>query len=335
MTYFPSEARYDTMKYKRCAKSGLKLPQISLGLWHNFGATGDETNMKRMLFTAFDLGITHFDIADNYGPKPGDAERNFGIILAEHMKSHRDEMIISTKAGYDMWAGPYGNKGTRKHMLAGLDQSLTRLGLDYVDIYYHHCMDQDTPIEETMLALSQTVHQGKALYVGLSNYDGAHLIEAATILKELKCPFIINQNRYSIFDRTIDHNGLKAALKATGKGLIVFSPLAQGLLSDKYLNGVPTDSRIATDGRFLKETALTTERLEQIQRLNNIAKKRGQTLAQMALMWCLEEECVTSVLIGASRPEQIAENVAALKNPTFTPEELALIDEISLPKTED
>jgi L-glyceraldehyde 3-phosphate reductase len=330
MSYTACQRRYEDMRYRRCGKGGLKLSMLSLGLWHNFGRTGDYDNMKRMCFTAFDLGITHFDLADNYGPEPGDAERSFGRILREEMRAYRDEMIISTKAGYLMWEGPYGDFGTRKHMLAGLDQSLVRLDLPYVDIFYHHRMDPNTPIEETMMALYTAVSRGKALYAGLSNYDGAHLIEAAGILRELKCPFVINQNRYSIFDRTIENNGLKAAVRATGKGLIVFSPLAQGLLTDKYLHGVPQDSRIKTDGRYLKESALTNERLSQIARLNDMAHRRGQSLSQMALSWCLRDEGVTSVLIGASKPEQIAENVRALNNLSFDPEELEQIDEISL-----
>ena len=328
--YNASERRYESMPYKRCGKSGLMLPAVSLGLWHNFGCTGDYANMKRMCFTAFDYGITHFDLADNYGPQPGDAERNFGRILREEMSAYRDEMVISTKAGYLMWDGPYGDFGSRKHLMSGLDQSLKRLGLPYVDIFYHHRMDLETPLEETMLALADIVRQGKALYIGLSNYDGEHMKQAASILKELHCPFIITQNSYSILNRNIEQNGLAEALTETKKGLIVFSPLAQGLLSGRYLNGIPADSRIRTDGRFLKEEALTEKKLKQLHALNDLAQQRGQTLAQMALAWCLNKPYVTGVLMGASRPEQIAENVKAAENTSFTDEELRLIDEIVL-----
>lgn len=329
MSYTASERRYLDMPYVRSGQSGLKLPRVSLGLWHNFGAKGDFANMRRMCFTAFDLGITHFDLADNYGPEPGDAECSFGRILREEMHAYRDEMIVSTKAGYLMWDGPYGDFGSRKHLLSGLDQSLSRLGLSYVDIFYHHRMDPETPLEETMLALSDAVRQGKALYAGLSNYDGKTMLRAAAILKELHCPFVINQNKYSIFDRTIERNGLAEAIGESGKGLIVFSPLSQGLLTDRYLNGVPEDSRIRTDGRFLNERALTEQRLSQIRRLNDLAQARGQKLSQMALQWCMSHDYVTSVLIGASKPEQIAENVRAVNGPQFTVEELLLIDEIS------
>ena len=279
-------------------------------------------------FTAFDNGITHFDLANNYGPEPGSAERNLGRILRENFGAYRDELVISTKAGYLMWEGPYGEWGSRKHMLASLDQSLGRLGLDYVDIFYHHRMDPDTPLEETMLALEQAVRSGKAIYVGLSNYDGEHLRQATRILRELRVPFVINQNRYSIFDRTIEQNGLMAAAKELGKGIIAFSPLAQGLLTDRYLNGIPADSRIRTDPRFLKESALTAERLEQIRALNELAAERGQSLAQMALAWVLKDGVVTSVLIGASRPEQVLDNLKAIRNTGFTAEELRRIDQI-------
>ena len=327
--YEPNSKRYSTMTYNRCGKSGLKLPAVSLGLWHNFGDTADYENMKALVFTAFDNGITHFDLANNYGPAPGSAERNFGKILKEELSSCRDELIISTKAGYDMWEGPYGNWGSRKYLLASLDQSLKRLGLDYVDIFYHHRPDPDTPLEETMGALAHTVSSGKALYAGLSNYSGEQLEEAEKILTELKCPFIINQNRYSIFDRTIEQNGLKSTAARLEKGIIAFSPLAQGMLTNRYLNGIPADSRIMTDGRFLKQSAVTPERLEQIRSLNEIANERGQTLAEMALAWVLKDGVVTSVLIGASKPSQILDNIKAINNTAFSAEELKRIDEIS------
>ena len=327
--YKPNSERYLTMTYNRCGKSGLKLPAVSLGLWHNFGDTADYENMKALVFTAFDNGITHFDLANNYGPAPGSAERNFGKILKEELSPYRDELIISTKAGYDMWEGPYGNWGSRKYLLASLDQSLKRLGLDYVDIFYHHRPDPDTPLEETMGALAHTVSSGKALYAGLSNYSGEQLEEAEKILTELKCPFIINQNRYSIFDRTIEQNGLKSTAARLEKGIIAFSPLAQGMLTNRYLNGIPADSRIMTDGRFLKQSAVTPERLEQIRSLNEIANERGQTLAEMALAWVLRDGVVTSVLIGASKPSQILDNIKAINNTAFSAEELKRIDEIS------
>ncbi len=326
--YCASEKRYDTMPYHRLGASGLKLPAVSMGLWHNFGNTGRFDNMRQMCFAAFDNGITHFDLANNYGPPEGTAEINFGRILKEDLGVYRDELIISTKAGYWMWPGPYGDWGSRKYLLASLDQSLKRLGLEYVDIFYHHRMDPDTPLEETMGALATAVRSGKALYVGLSNYDGEHLQQAAQILTEQKVPFVINQNRYSLFDRTIEHNGLKETAAKLGKGIIAFSPLAQGLLTDRYLKGIPADSRIVTDGRFLKENALTAHRLEQIRQLNDIAMERGQTLAQMALAWVLRDGIVTSVLAGASRPEQILDNIKAAENTRFTQEELERIEQI-------
>ena len=328
--YIASENRYDTMPYNRVGKSGLKLSAVSLGLWHNFGDTGRYDTMRQMCFTAFDNGITHFDLANNYGPPAGSAEINFGRILKEDLLPYRDEMIISTKAGYDMWSGPYGDWGSRKYLLASLDQSLKRLGLEYVDIFYHHRMDPETPLEETMGALATAVQSGKALYVGLSNYDGEHLRQAEAILSDLRVPFIINQNRYNIFDRTIERNGLKETSRELGKGIIAFSPLDQGLLSDRYLQGIPADSRIMTDGRFLQGKALTPERLAQIRQLNDLAAQRGQTLAQMALSWILRDGIVTSVLAGASRPEQVMSNIQAAKNTQFTAEELALIEKISL-----
>lgn len=328
--YLPDGKRYDTMDYFYTGKSGLKLPAVSLGLWHNFGDTANYENMKQMCFTAFDNGITHFDLANNYGPEPGSAEKNFGLIIKDELKAYRDEIVISTKAGYLMWPGPYGDWGSRKYLLASLDQSLQRMGLDYVDIFYHHRMDPNTPLEETMGALATAVQSGKALYVGLSNYDGPTLEKATKILEELRCPFIINQNRYSIFDRTVEKNGLKETAHKLGKGIIAFSPLAQGMLTDRYLNGIPSDSRIKTDGRFLQETALTPERLGQIKKLNELAAKRGQTLAEMALSWILKDGVVTSVLIGASKPSQILDNIKAIQNTVFSKEELDLINEISL-----
>ncbi len=328
--YNPDSKRYDTMKYNRCGRSGLKLPAVSLGLWHNFGDTGNFENMVEMCTTAFDNGITHFDLANNYGPAPGSAEINFGKILKENFSAYRDEMIISTKAGYDMWPGPYGNWGSRKYLISSLDQSLQRMRLDYVDIFYHHRMDPETPLEETMGALSQIVHSGKALYAGLSNYDGPTLEKASAILEQFKVPFVINQNRYSIFDRTIEKNGLKQKAKELKKGIICFSPLAQGMLTDRYLEGIPEDSRIRTDGRFLKESSVTEDKLSKVRELNEMAKDRGQTLAEMALAWVLKDDYVTSVLIGASRPSQILDNIKAIGNTTFTEDEIKKIDEISL-----
>ncbi len=320
--YTADENRYEKMEYRRCGNSGLKLPAISLGLWHNFGDGADRSNMEQMCFTAFDNGITHFDLANNYGPAYGSAETNFGRILKDHFQPYRDELIISTKAGYDMWAGPYGNWGSRKYLIASLDQSLKRMGLDYVDIFYHHRMDPKTDLEETMGALAQIVRSGKALYVGLSNYDGKHLTEAAAILKRLDVPFVINQNRYNILDRTIETNGLKETSKKLNKGIICFSPLAQGLLSGKYLNGIPDDSRIRTDGRFLNESQLDEATMEKIRVLDKIAKERGQSLPEMALAWLLHQEEITSVLIGASRPSQITANIKAMDNIDFSAEEL-------------
>ncbi len=330
--YKPSDHRYDSMPYNRLGASGLKLPAVSLGLWHNFGNTARFDTMQQMCFTAFDNGITHFDLANNYGPPAGAAELNFGRILKEDLGLYRDELIISTKAGYYMWPGPYGEWGSRKYLLSSLDQSLKRMGLEYVDIFYHHRMDPDTPLEETMGALATAVQSGKALYVGLSNYDGENLEKATTILNELKVPFVINQNRYSIFDRNIEHNGLKDTSAKLTKGIIAFSPLAQGMLTNRYLNGIPADSRIRTDSRFLKETAITQERLEQIRQLNNLAYQRGQSLAQMALAWVLRDGIVSSVLVGASRPEQILDNIQAVQNTHFTADELTLIDKISCKK---
>lgn len=328
--YIADKDRYNKLEYARCGKSGLKLPRVSLGLWHNFGDNNDFKTMQKLCFTAFDNGITHFDLANNYGPPYGSAEINFGRILKQDLKKYRDELLISTKAGYDMWEGPYGNWGSRKYLISSLDQSLKRMGIEYVDIFYHHRMDKDTPLEETMGALNQIVQSGKALYVGLSNYDGETLAKASEILIQMHCPFIINQNRYSIFDRTIENNGLKEMAHKLNKGIIAFSPLAQGLLTDRYLKGIPEDSRIKTDGRFLKAEILTEKKLTQIANLNEIAKQRGQSLAQMALAWILKDNIVTSVLIGASKPEQILMNLEAMNNIAFSSEELKLIDDNSL-----
>ena len=328
-TYAPATTRYDAMLYKRCGASGLKLPAISLGFWHNFGDITPYDQMKALVLTAFDHGITHFDLANNYGPEPGAAEKNAGRLIRQYLAAHRDELVISTKAGYEMWSGPYGDWGSRKYLLASLDQSLERLGLDYVDIFYHHRPDPETPLEETIGALAQAVASGKALYVGLSNYDGPQLERAATILDELHVPFIINQNKYNIFDRTVERNGLKDTAKHLGKGLITFCPLAQGLLTDRYLNGIPADSRVAHDPRFLHADDVTRVH-GQIMALNEIAKQRGQTLAEMSLAWLLHDDAVTSVLAGASKPQQIIDNIGALKNTDFSDEELKAIDEISM-----
>lgn len=325
----PASDRYDSMVYNRCGHSGLKMPTLSLGLWHNFGDTARYDNMKAICLTAFDHGIVSFDLANNYGPEPGAAERNFGRILREELHAYRDELVISTKAGYTMWDGPYGDWGSRKYLLASLDQSLKRMGVDYVDIFYHHRMDPNTPLEESMMALDTAVKSGKALYAGISRYDLEHTRQAMEILKELKCPFIIHQTRYSIFDRHIETDGVKSFTAQNGCGIIAFSPLAQGLLTDKYLKGIPEDSRIKTDGRFLHADQLTPEKLAQITALNELAKNRGQTLAQMALSWVLRDGEVTSVLIGASKPEQILENLEIVGHTSFTEEELRAIDAIS------
>ncbi len=329
MIYSADNNRYHTMKYRRCGNSGLKLPIVSLGLWHNFGSKDSFDNMKMLCFTAFDQGITHFDLANNYGPIPGSAEENFGNILSQHLKPYRDELLISTKAGYDMWSGPYGDGGSRKYLLSSLDQSLKRLKLDYVDIFYHHRMDPETPLEESMMALDTAVKSGKALYAGISNYDKEHTKQAMSILKELKCPFIINQSCYSIFDRHIEKDGLKQFAGENGCGIIAFSPLAQGLLTDKYLHGIPEDSRIRKDGRFLREDSLTENTLYAIRKLNELAINRGQTLAQMALSWILKDNDITSVLIGASKPEQIIENVKIVQKTDFSAQELEQINQLS------
>lgn len=328
--YTAAENRYETMKYNRCGRSGLKLPAVSLGLWHNFGSNADFDNMTAMCHTAFDNGITHFDLANNYGPIAGAAEENFGRILQKGMGQYRDEMVISTKAGYDMWQGPYGDFGSKKYLVASLDQSLKRMGLEYVDIFYHHRPDPETPLEETMLALDGIVRSGKALYVGISNYNKEQTEEAVKILKELRTPFIINQRRYSMLDRSIEKDGLKSYAAKNGIGIIAFCPLEQGLLTDKYLHGIPSDSRVRTDGRFLQESSITEERIKQIQALHDLAAARGETLAQMALSWILRDGEVTSVLIGASRPSQILDNVGIVKGTGFTEEELRTIDSITM-----
>lgn len=330
MNYIADETRYNKMKYRNCGESGLKLPAVSLGLWHNFGDNSDFENMKKMCFTAFDCGITHFDLANNYGPAPGSAESNFGKILKEEMSAYRREMVISTKAGYRMWDGPYGDFGSRKYLVSSLDDSLMRMGIDYVDIFYHHRPDPDTPLYETMWALNDIVKSGKAIYAGLSNYDGKTMVEAAKILNELHCPFVINQNRYSIFDRNIERNGILDVAVKEKKGMIIFSPLAQGILSGRYIDGIPEDSRIKTDGRFINENTITPELVLKVRKLNEIAKQRGQSLSQMALAWVYSKEGITSVLIGASKPEQIRENVCMTENITFTKEELNMIDSIAL-----
>jgi L-glyceraldehyde 3-phosphate reductase len=329
--YNADDTRYNNMKYNRCGKSGLRLPAISIGLWHNFGHTDSYENMKEILFTSFDLGITHFDVANNYGPPAGSAEENLGKILKQELKAYRDELIISTKAGFYMWPGPYGDWGSRKYMLSSLDQSLMRLGVDYVDIFYSHRPDPETPIEETMQALDSTVRQGKALYVGISNYSKDQTEKAYEILKELGTPFVIHQPSYSIFNRWIEDDGLKDYANKKGIGLIAFSPLAQGLLTNRYLNGIPADSRAGRHvSPFLTENSITEDKLKAIQALNNIAVNRGQTLAQMSLAWVLRNELVTSVLIGASKKEQVIENIMTLEKLNFSDEELRAIDEITL-----
>lgn len=327
--YIADPARYDKMEYRHCGKSGLKLPLLSLGLWQNFGDTGNYANMKKIILTAFDHGITHFDLANNYGPENGAAEKNFGRILKEELRPYRDELIISTKAGYEMWPGPYGNWGSRKSLLASLDQSLARMGLDYVDIFYHHRMDPDTPLEETMGGLAQAVRSGKALYAGLSNYDGETLKKACAILDRLEVPYIINQNRYSILDRTVEKNGALQASQDLGKGMITFSPLAKGQLTDRYLNGIPADSRIRTDGRFLHESDLPPAKIEALKKLNDLAAGRGEDLSVMALRWLADKPGVSSILIGASKPEQVLKNLKLLDSKPLTDEELEAIDALA------
>ncbi len=327
MSYLPNKNRYDKMQYRRCGNSGIKLSAISLGLWHNFGHVDVLENSRAILRLAFDSGITHFDLANNYGPPPGSAEENFGKILKEDFAAHRDEMIISSKAGYYMWQGPYGEWGSKKYLVASLDQSLKRMGLEYVDIFYHHRPDPDTPLEETMSALDLIVRQGKALYVGISNYPAAEAAKAIEILKKLGTPCLIHQPKYSMFVRWVEE-GLLDVLEKEGVGCIPFSPLAQGLLTNKYLHGIPADSRVAKPHGFLHEEDLSENRISQIRRLNDIAIQRNQTLAQMALAWLLKDNRVTSVLIGASKPEQLADSLHCLENINFTESELNNIEEI-------
>lgn len=327
MTYTPATNRYQGMEYRRCGKSGLKLSAFSLGLWHNFGYVNNFENSRNLLKTAFDNGITHFDLANNYGPPYGSAEANFGKILDLDFRPYRDELIISSKAGYDMWEGPYGNWGSKKYLVASLNQSLKRMNLDYVDIFYHHRPDPETPLEETMSALDLIVRQGKALYVGISNYRPEEAAKAIQILKELGTPCLIHQPKYSMFERWVE-DGLLDLLSREGVGCIPFSPLAQGLLTDKYLDGIPEDSRVKTSGKFLNENHITAENLEKIAQLNQLAQERGQKLAHMALAWLLKDERVTSVLIGSSKPEQIVDSIQALKNTSFTADEIRTIDSI-------
>ncbi len=327
MEYKPSENRYNKMQYRRCGKSGIKLPLLSLGLWHNFGDNDDFENSRTILRTAFDNGITHFDLANNYGPPYGTAEKNFGKIFDLDFKKYRDELIISTKAGWDMWPGPYGNFGSRKYLIASLDQSLQRMGLDYVDIFYHHRPDPDTPLEETMGALDHIVRQGKALYVGVSQYNAEDTAKAARILKAMGTPFLIHQPRYNMMDRWVE-DGLLDTLESIGLGSIVFSPLEQGILTSKYLHGIPEGSRAATAGSYLDKSQITEDLIGQIQKLNEIADSRGQSLAQMAVAWLLKDERVTSVLVGVSKVSQLEDNIGALNNIAFSKEEIDKIDSI-------
>jgi len=327
MAYSPAENRYDRMIYRRCGNSGVRLPVLSLGLWHNFGNITPHTAQQAMLRTAFDCGITHFDLANNYGPPYGEAERNFGRLMDEDWRPHRDELFLSTKAGYDMWKGPYGNWGSRKYLISSIDQSLQRMRVDYVDVFYHHRPDPETPVEETMGALDQIVRSGKALYAGISNYGPEQTEAAVRELKRLGTPCLIHQPRYSMLDRHIE-NGLTKVLKKEQVGCIVFQPLAGGMLTGKYLAGIPSDSRMARDNRFLKPESLTEDTMRKVRALKEIADARGQKLHHLALQWVLRDEVVTSALIGASRPEQILDNAAILDAPPLTDEELRRIDEI-------
>jgi L-glyceraldehyde 3-phosphate reductase len=328
MSYQPASSRYNNPAlYRRCGRSGLKLPLLSLGLWHNFGAADDFANSRALILRAFDLGITHFDLANNYGPPPGSAELTFGRVLREEMAAYRDEIIVSTKAGYDMWSGPYGEWGSRKYLLASLDQSLKRMGLDYVDIFYSHRPDPSTPLEETCGALAHAVHTGKALYAGVSNYGPEHTVRAAALLREMGAPCLIHQPRYSMFERTAEE-GLFDALVSEGIGSIVFSPLAKGMLTNRYFDGIPADARASKDPRFLRPEHITDAVLAKTHRLDALAQARGQSLAQMALAWVLRQPAVTSALIGASKVSQIEDNLGAIKNLAFSPEELTAIEGI-------
>jgi L-glyceraldehyde 3-phosphate reductase len=327
MSYTPNSNRYQTMEYRRCGRSGLKLPAISLGLWHNFGHVDVLENCRQILRLAFDRGITHFDLANNYGPPPGSAEENFGRILQKDFAGYRDELIISTKAGYHMWEGPYGEWGSKKYLVSSLDQSLKRMNLEYVDIFYHHRPDPETPLEETMTALDLIVRQGKALYVGLSNYQPEEAAEAIQILQHLGTPCLIHQPKYSMFERWVE-GGLLDLLEKSGVGCIPFSPLAQGLLTNKYLKGIPADSRAAKPHGFLQENQVSEDKLIKVGKLNELALERGQTLAQMALAWLLKDQRITSVLIGASKPEQLTDSLQCLNNTQFSPEELNRIEGI-------
>jgi L-glyceraldehyde 3-phosphate reductase len=327
MSYKPVSTRYDAMEYRRCGRSGLLLPAVSLGLWHNFGGVDALENCRKILHLAFDSGITHFDLANNYGPPPGSAEENFGRILKQDFHGYRDQMIISTKAGYYMWPGPYGEWGSKKYLVSSLDQSLQRMGLDYVDIFYHHRPDPNTPLEETMTALDLIVRQGKALYVGISNYQAEEAAKALQILKQLGTPCLIHQPKYSMFERWVE-GGLLDLLEKEGVGCIPFSPLAQGLLTNKYLKGIPSDSRAAKPTGFLQESAVTEQTVAKIKKLNELAIQREQTLAQMALAWILKDKRITSVLIGVSKPEQVTDSLQCFRNTWFSPEELQKIEDI-------
>lgn len=327
MSYQPAENRYQQMQYRRCGKSGIQLPVISLGLWHNFGDVDVLENCRNILYAAFDNGVTHFDLANNYGPPPGSAETNFGKILKEDFRGYRDEMIISSKAGYTMWPGPYGDWGSKKYLVSSLDQSLQRMGLEYVDIFYHHRPDPETPLEETMQALDLIVRQGKALYAGISNYPADKAVEAIGLLKKMGTPCLIHQPKYSMFERWVE-DGLLDVLGKEGVGCIPFSPLAQGLLTNKYLKGIPEDSRAAKAHGFLKQEQITEDKLQKIRALNNIAQQRGQSLAQMALAWLLKDNRVTSVLIGASRPEQLLDSLQCLQHTEFSTDELKAIEDV-------
>ncbi len=327
--YKADKARYNKMTFNKCGESGLYLPAISIGLWQNFGDSADYDEMKDIILTAFDMGVTHFDLANNYGPAPGAAEINFGKIFKENLRPYRDELIISTKAGYEMWDGPYGGKGgSRKYLTASLDQSLKRMGLEYVDIFYHHCMTPETPLEETALCLSDIIRQGKALYAGISNYDGGTMHKMHHRCDDYNVPFIINQNRYSLFDRTIEENDLKKEAKSKRKGIIAFSPLAQGQLSDKYANGIPENSRLYNNAQLQKHTGYDEKRAVQIKQLYNLAKERGQTLSQLAVQWLLQEGEVTSVLVGVHSKAQLLENLGAINCEPLSEYELSLIDKI-------